>query len=212
MLIDWSRFLPALVLLLTPIALFHGPRVRYRALPQDWRSYWVPTLRLGLHTIDLLRALLGAWYLLAALTAAPGAAGFAKHAPLAVGGGILVIATLVQALVCKESHALNAPYAFVAGLTLGFVPPAVGCFGLLIALVIAFGTRSPAAFFPMLSLAVIGMGFLFTNLKVPPHVWFVAAAAAGPWFFALLFPRTWVVTHAQKRSNRDTHAAPDVLR
>lgn len=212
MLIDWSRLVPALVLLLTPIAVFHGPRVRHRALPQDWRNYWGPTLRLGLHTIDLLRGFLGAWYLTVALLPADGAFGVAKLVPGALGGLVLCLATFVQALVCKEENAMNAPFAFVAGLTLGFLPPAVGCFGLLIAAVVASGTRSAPAFFPVLAVAVIGAGFLFGNFKFQLPVWFVAAASAGPWFYALLFPRAWIVTHAQKRTNRTIPSGPDVLR
>jgi len=212
MLIDWSRFLPALILLLIPIALFHGPRVRYRELPQDWRSYWGPTFRLGLHSIDLVRAMLGAWYLSVALAPAIGATGFAKHAPLAAHAVLLGFATLLQAVVCKESKALHAPFTFVAGLTLGFVAPVVGGFSLLIAGIVAFGTRSATAFFPILSLALVGTGFFFGNLKPPLAAGCVAGAATAPWIFALLFSRTWFVTHAQKRSTRDTHAAPDVLR
>ena len=40
MLIDWLRLIPALLLLLTPIGVFHHDRVKYRALMRDWNGYW----------------------------------------------------------------------------------------------------------------------------------------------------------------------------
>jgi hypothetical protein len=212
MTIHWPFLLPALLLLLTPVGIFHGSRVRYRSLPQDWRDYWGATFGLGLHTIDLLRATLGAWYLLTALAPAAGASSLAKQLSPAIGGLLLCTATVVQAVVCRERHALHAPFAFVAGITFGFLAPVVGIFAVLIAVIFARGTRSAPAFFPILALAMVGTNFLFGNFNVPPAVWYVAVAAAAPWFYALLFQRHWVVTHAAKRSSRSVPSAPDPLR
>ena len=201
--IDWSRFLPALVLLLPPIALFHGPRVRYRALPQDWGSYWIPTLRLGLHSIDVLRAMLGAWCLLESFSAAPGASKFLPPTAAAV---VMGCAMLLQTFFCREPHAVHAPFAFAAGLIIGYLPVASGGFSLVIAAVVAAGTRSPISFFPVLSLAVVVTGVLFNQLALSLGTAAAAAAVGLPWLIVLLFPRYWVATHARKRT---THSHGD---
>lgn len=116
MLIDWLRLVPALVFLLTPIAVFHDKHVRYRALMRDWEGYWRRTLSLGLHTIDLLRALLGVWLLTEAVRRVPEAQGLMRFGAYFVHGAVLCVATVVQAVVCKEPEAAHAPFAFVVGL------------------------------------------------------------------------------------------------
>jgi hypothetical protein len=198
--IDWSQFLPALLLLLTPIALFHGRRVRHRALPQDWSSYWGRTLSLGLHTIDLARAFLGAWYLTAAVSApSGGGGGFAPYLPLLVGSGVLAVAVVLQTFVCREPYSAHAPFAFVSGLVLGFLPFHVAGFAVLLATVFAFGTRAATSYFPALGVCAVASGLLFEPKKLLLRVLMTAIVVTLPWLLVLLFPRQWVVTHALKR-------------
>ena len=202
--IDWFHFLPALLLLLTPIALFHGRQVRHRALPQDWTSYWGRTFSLGLHTIDLGRALLGAWYLTTALSARPNAAGgFAPYLPLLVGSVVLAVAVVLQTFVCRERYSAHAPFAFVSGLVLGFLPFHVAGFALLLAIVFAFGTRAATSYFPALGAFAIASGLLFEPKKLLIPVMMTAIIVTLPWLLVLLFPRQWVVTHALKRTSRE---------
>jgi hypothetical protein len=199
LLIDWSKFLPALLLLLTPIALFHGKRVRHRALPQDWSAHWGRTFALGLHTIDFGRALLGAWYLTVALTARPGAGELARLYPLLAGAGVLAGAVVLQTFVCREPYSAHAPFAFVSGLVLGFLPIPVAAFALLLAIVTTYGTRAATAYFPVLGFATLASGLLFDPKKLFLPVLATAIVLILPWLLVLLFPRQWVVTHALKR-------------
>lgn len=210
-LIDWSKFLPALLLLLTPIALFHGRQVRHRALPQDWSGYWQRTFSLGLHTIDFGRAMLGAWCLAEALTAHPSATGFMRFNPVLAKAGVLALAAALQTFVCKEPDSAHAPFAFLGGLVLGFLPFHIASFSLLIAIVVAAGTRAPTVFFPVLSLAVVIVGALFEQKKLLLVVSCTAVVVGLPWLLVLLFPRQWVVTHVLKRTGAPS-TPPDELR
>ncbi len=71
MLIDWLKFISALVLLLTPAGILHDQKVRYRPISRDWADHWTQILSLGLHAIDLVRAALGMWLLVESLHSAP---------------------------------------------------------------------------------------------------------------------------------------------
>src|SRR2546423_2539375 len=95
MLIDWIHLGGALVLLLTPVALFQGDRVRFRAIDRSWAQHWPKILALGLHSIDFLRAALGAWMLSGAISADPGRTGLAHLAPILVPGTIQLTAALL---------------------------------------------------------------------------------------------------------------------
>jgi hypothetical protein len=200
MLIDWFKLIAALILLLTPIGLFHGKKVRYRPIAHDWQRHWPRVLGLGLHLIDFLRAALGAWLLSEALTREPGAQGMLRFADALTQGGVLMVATILQAVVCKERDAAHAPFAFVAGLVLGFLPPAIALFGLLLAIAITAGSRRPAAFFPLLAVSVAAMGFLFTRQKLLLQLVAVACAVTLPWLLTLLFPQELVLSYVTKRA------------
>lgn len=205
MIIDWPRLLVALALLLVPIAVFHGEKVRYRALMRDWDGYWLRTLSLGLHTIDLCRALLGVWLLSEALRRAPEAKEFMKYAAAAAQGAILCLATVLQAVVCKEPETAHAPFAFVTGLVLGFAPPTVAGFSLVLAGALALGSNSPTGFFPLLAMGVIGAGALFEGKKLLLNGGVLGAAILLPWLYTLLFPRHFVCSY---RARKKTEAPP----
>src|SRR3954469_1522107 len=89
--IDWVRFIPAVILLLTPVAVFHGSRVRFREIDRDWEGHWPQIGRLWLHYFDFLRAAGGTWLLLGALTSADSAHGLARQAPLLLQGSIRIL-------------------------------------------------------------------------------------------------------------------------
>jgi hypothetical protein len=197
--INWILLALALALLLVPIAVFHGERVRYRALMRDWDGYWGRTLTLGLHAIDLLRSMLGVWLLAEALRRAPEAQGALRYAAVAAQGGVLCVATLLQAAFCKEPETAHAPFAFIIGLTLVHVPPPVAGFSLVLAGALALGANSPTGFFPVLALGVVGTGFLFEGKKLVFECAVLAAAILMPWLFTLLFPRHFVCSYRAKR-------------
>ncbi len=204
MLIDWLRFAPALVCLLTPIGLFHGRRIRYRAIEREWQGYWARTLGLGLHTIDLGRAALGAWLLFEALQPDPAVRTAARHLPLVVQGGVLALAVLLQTLVCREPDAVHAPFAFAAGLACGGLPPAVAFFALALALALTLGANAPAAFFPLAAISVGGLGLLLEGRQALLLLATVGFALLLPWLASLLARRHFVATHRAQTKGKPT--------
>jgi len=192
MLIEWPKLVAALVLLLVPVALFHGKQVVYRDVSRDWDGYWRRTFGLGLHVVDFVRAMLGAWLLAEAVTSAPAAEGAMKYSFFATQSAVFALALMLQTLVCKEEDAAHAPFAFVSGLVLGFLPPLVAGFALLLAVVITFGTKLASGYFPILAASVSGIGFLFTGKKNLYALLAVTFAAGLPWLLTLLFPRHFV--------------------
>jgi hypothetical protein len=198
MLIDWPRLVLALLLLLTPVGLFHGKRVSYRALMRDWDGYWLRTLGLWLHAFDLLRAAVGGWLLMEAFKQSPDAQGLIRYGAITARAAILAIATVVQTVVCKEPEAAHAPFAFVGGLVMGILPPLVSIFSLVLAMALALGGNTPTALFPVLALSVGATGALFTGKKIVFDLAAVAIAVALPWLFTLLFPRHFVCSYRAK--------------
>lgn len=210
MLIDWFKLAAALVLLVTPIGLFHGKKVRHRMLGRDWHGYWRATFTLGLHWIDFGRAILGSWLLSDALTAAPGASSLLRYAVPLASGAIMGFGVILQTFVCKELDAANAPFAFVTGLVLGAAAPLTALVPILLGLTIALGTRAPVVFFPVLALALPGIGFLFEGKKALLALGIIGAVVLLPWLLSLMFPRELVVTYRARRNSATTPS--DVLR
>jgi hypothetical protein len=208
MLIDWPRFSAALVLLLTPIALFHGKRVRYRAVSRDWDQHWPQIFTLGLHTIDLGRAALGTWLLVESLTRAPGAVGAMKHAVIGTHALVLWTAVAVQTFICKEPDSTHAPFAFVVGIVATYFAPAVAGFAIVLAIVITAGARTPSAFFVVLALAVMATGFLFTGRAQLLNLGVLFVALMLPGLLPVMFKRQMVVSYQAKREIRTGTRSP----
>jgi hypothetical protein len=204
MTIDWLMFLPALLLLLTPGDVFNrNKKVRYRDVSRDWDGYWSRALVHGLHSIDLVRAALGTWLLLESLHPAANAAGFQKYEVLLTQGGIRILAVLVQTVFCREEDAVNAPFTFVTGLLLGGVAPLVALFAVALALPVALGSRVAVAYFPVLALAHMGVGFWFLGKGAIVNLGFGAAAAMVPFLWSIMFRRDLVVPYRLTRAARD---------
>src|SRR5690242_19189195 len=164
--IDWLKLVPAILLLIIPLGLFHGRKVRFRSLPSGFDSYWSRVFALGSHTVDLLRAALGAWLLVEAITLSPDLKGPLRFVPPGVQAVTLVVAMILQTFVCKETDAANPPYAFALGMVLGFLPPLVAGFALFVGVMAAFGVRSVGGFFPLLAIAVMAACQLFSQYKI----------------------------------------------
>ena len=209
LLIDWPKFIPALVLLLTPGSLFYGSKkIRYRDISRDMDEHWPRVLAHGMHTIDLVRAALGTWLLLESLRTVPHAQGFAKYAVLFTQGSIRILAVLVQTVVCRHPDSAHAPFAFVIGLLLAGISPLVAAFALGLAIPIAMGARSPASFFPVVGLAHLGIGFWFYGKGAVLSLGFGALAAMVPMLWSLLFRRELVIAYRAKRLTEDYHSDP----
>lgn len=200
MVIDWFKFSAAFLLLLTPIGLFHGPGIRYRRVSRDWSTHLPQVWSLGLHAIDLGRAVLGAWLLSEAARRVPGVTGVMRQAPLLLHAAMFGLAVVLQMLVCKEPHCAHAPFAFVIGLVAGYLPPTVAGFALVFAIALAAGARLPQAFFPLVALSVAAAGFLFHGKKMLPTIGVMAGAAILPALITLLFYRPMVISYRSKRN------------
>jgi hypothetical protein len=210
--INWTKLLPALLLILFPFALLHGKNVRYRAVVRGWEGYWSRIFLLVWHPIDFLRAAVGAW-LLAQAVAVPDAYGLLRYAPYVIHGAVFVTATIIQTLVCKEPDSAQAPFAFLIGLVLGYLPALLpgyaplltAAVAVLLAAVLARGLNAPAVFFPVLALAVVVLGVVFAQKKLLLPLAAIAPALGLPWLLTLLFPRDLIVPYLAKPS-----AAPAV--
>lgn len=206
MIIDWLKFAPALFLLLLPIGLFHGKKIRFRPISTDWHGQWPQILSLGLHWIDLGRAVLGSWLLLEALSLVPGTSGFMRYSVLFTQGVVIVAGVGLQTLLCKERESALAPFMFVTGLVLGLYPPAVACFPIVLALTVAAGSRTPSAYFPTLALTLVGLGFLFDGKKALIKLGIGFCAVLLPWLLSLMFSRELVLTYRAKRPGKNSPA------
>jgi hypothetical protein len=204
--IDWMKLGAALLLLLTPIGLFHGRQVRYRAIQREWTDHLAQIASLGLHTIDFLRAIAGAALLAGAVSRTPEAQAFMRYAPAFIQAGVLLTAAGLQTAVCRELDALHAPYTFVAGVMLGFFPPAIACFALLFAVVITLGMRVPAAFFPITAMAIVALGVLFAGRKLLLELVAGACVALLPWLASIMFRRNLVISYRTRRTSERTSA------
>lgn len=198
MLVNWIIFVPALALLLVPITLFHGPKVRYRGISHDWRNIWPRALDLGLHTIDFGRAILGAWLLVEALSKTPGVSGLMRHAVLATEAAVLLTAVIIQITFRAKPDTVHAPFAFVAGIVLGFYPPAVAAYALLLTVVTTLGTKTLSVYFPVLGIALAVVGTVFAK-KFSLNLTIGLAVAMLPWLWSLLFSRELISSFRARR-------------
>jgi hypothetical protein len=199
MLIDWFKLAAALLILLTPIGIFHGKKVRHRSLTRDWSGYWSYTFTLGLHWIDLGRAVLGGWLLVEALTLAPGARPALRYALPLAHGAVMGLALILQTFVCKDRDHANAPFTFVTGVVLGLFSPVIAGFAIVLALVVAFGARVPLIYFPVLAVALPGLGFLFEGKKALLTLGIGGAVVILPWLLTIMFPRDLVASYRARR-------------
>lgn len=184
------------------MTLFHGPKVRYRGISHDWRTLWPNAFDLGLHTIDFGRAVLGAWLLVESLARAP-ATGLMRHSILITHAAILIAAVILQITFRAKPDTVHAPFTFVAGLVLGFYPPAIAAYALLLALVATLGTKALSVFFPVLGLALAAVGTVFVKK-------FTLTLAVGvlvvtlPWLWSLLFGCEMMASYRARRASDDS--------
>ena len=198
---NWLFFISALVLLLTPMGVFHGAKVRYRSIQQDWDEHWRQMLTLGQHSIDLARSALGGWLLVQSLALTVGSK-IPWWEPLAIQACIVLVAVALQTRICKEERALNAPFAFLSGLVFGLYAPHIAGFSLLFAIVTAAGSRTASVFFPVLAVALLGLGTFFSGLKLTNDIIYGAVVIVLPWLWSLLFSRALVITYRARRPSK----------
>ncbi len=198
MTVDWSLFLPAVVLLWTPVALLQGKKGRHRVLELGWHGYWPRTLFFGLHWFDLIRAAVGAGLLSAATAVDLISAGIDAHPPLLLRAGVLLVGALLQCRSRRDPKTIHAPFAYLAGLALGGLYPTVAVFSLALTLVLAIGPGLPSAFFPLLALIGAGLGFLLKSLPGLFDAVTLAPAVVAPWILTLLLGKPFSSTYRSR--------------
>ena len=204
MLINWLKFGSALLLLLVPIGLFHGRKVRYREVSRDWGDHLLPVFSLGLHLIDVLRAALGAWLLVDSMSLMPGARGLAAQGPLLTRMAVLWLGALLQTVVCRERDSMHAPFAWVVGVVAVLMPPLVATFALVLALATSVGSRVAAAFFPALAVALAGLGFVLEGQPIMMPLIVVGVMLLLPWLLPVLFNAELVISYRVKQTDDPT--------
>jgi hypothetical protein len=208
LIVDWPQFAAALVLLLVPGGLFHGKKTRYREISRDWDEHWPRVFAHALHTVDLVRAALGTWLLINSLHSVTNPHGLAKYAVLFTQGSIRILAVWLQTVFCRQPDSANAPFAFVTGLLLAGISPLVAVFALALAIPLAMGSRTPAAFFPIVAIAHLAIGFWFKGKGAVLALSFGASAAMVPLLWAMLFRRELVLVYRAKRLADDHQPEP----
>ena len=198
MTVNWLLLLPAVVLLWTPIALLQGKRARHRVVDIGWHGYWPRTFLFGLHWFDLVRAVLGAGLLTAATTVDLVKAGIDAHPPLLLRTGVLLLGALLQCRGHLESKTIHAPFAYIAGLTLGTLYPTVAVFSLALTLVLAVGPGLPGAFFPLLTLIGAGLGYLLESMTGLFDAATLAPAVVAPWLLTFLLGKPFSSTYRSR--------------
>lgn len=207
MIIVWSKLIPALLLLLVPIGLFHGRKTRFRAIQRDWDQHWPQILTLGSHWIDLSRAIVGAWALMESLSTTPGADGIMRYGAIFATGAVLILSMILQTFVCKERDSAHAPFMFVTGLVLGAFPLAPAAFAVVLASTITAGCRTPGAYFPLLAVALGGAGYFFEGAAAIVPIALGCCAVLVPWILPMMFRRDLMLTYrAARRSQADPGA------
>lgn len=177
------------------MGIFHGKGVRYRAISRHWEGYWRRTIFLGATVFDFLRAIAGAWLLTEAVIRTPETKGMMRHAPFLLEAMVLPLSTGLQTLVPRERDVSLAPFGFVIGLLVGYLPLQITGFALILAGVIAVGARVGAIFFPMLAITTVAIGYLLTQRSMLMALGVAAASIMLPWLLTLLFTRPFVVAY-----------------
>ena len=208
MIINWPSFLAALALLLVPITLFHGEKVRFRGIAHEWRNIWPRFFALGLHSIDLCRAALGGWLLVTSLTRNH-PTGLAKYAIPATLAAVLFTAVFLQTVFRAKRDTAHACFPFVIGLIFGLYAPAIAAYAVLLALVTALGTHTPAAFFPTLAVALLAVGYLFGGQGMLITLAVGSISAILPWMWSLLTSKELVLSYRARRASEESYPLSD---
>jgi hypothetical protein len=98
----------------------------------------------------------------------------------------------------------------VIGLLLTGISPLVALFACALAIPLAMGARAPVAFFPLLGLAHLGIGFWFKGKGAVLSLGFGAIAVTVPFLWSMLFYKDLAIGYRARRL--DEARRPDPLR
>lgn len=191
--LDWPKFIAALVLLLPPSPLFFGRNVGYDSLARILDQFLPGVFRLAWHWVDLCRALVGVWFLTLTLGIGHAPRQTPPYQALVVLAAVLSVALVLQTVVCKEPNSFHAAFAFVVATIVVLFPPLVAGFALVCGVMSSTGFRSAMAFFGMTAVCLVIFGYWFY-----PN-WLLLAVGALmsglPLLLPMLFGRELVLAH-----------------
>jgi uncharacterized membrane protein len=124
-------------------------------------------------------------------------------AAMALGAAILALLLMLVAF--RRSEGALAPVTFVFGAILAAMPVEIGSLALILAVASMISFKSLGAFFGMLALGLMGLGYLFGQLLIAGM--FGAGFAALPLLLAFFMNRELVIPIRQSRSNRSVEPA-----
>jgi hypothetical protein len=211
MIIDWLKFIPALLLLWLPAGLLHGKNTTFRPISREWTDQWPLILTFGLHWFDFVRAIAGAWLLHHSLTVVPDAKGLLRYAVPFAEVLVLTTGITLQAFFCKEHESIHAPYAWLSGMLFGYFSPITVILPIVVGITVAAGSSTAAAFFPMVAIFIpisltlfAGFGPMFKGkvIVVPSGIGFCIAIL--PWLLSLLFSRDLVLAQRSRPKTKDS--------
>lgn len=162
--VDWTLFLPAIILLLFPADQMLPARVKLRSLGhfplyrktnrRPW--WWVAAL-----WIDPLRGFGGSWLLVRALGLDTPWWSQMPKTGFGVLLGVLAFAAISQIFTRRDPRVILAPVGFVCGASIGLLPGFAPFVGLATALIGMFAFRQFYAFFAIGLLVLPPLGLLF---------------------------------------------------
>jgi len=165
MIINWSLFLPAMLLLLFPADRLLSAKVQLRSF-ESFRSledsprhrpwWWVPALWL-----DPIRGFVGALLLKRAFALVSAHWTLEQKPTYWLLVGLLGFAVLCQSFTRRDREVLLAPMGFVAGIVIALMPPAVALIGFAAAVLSLFAFHRFHAFFAVGLAMVALLGILF---------------------------------------------------
>lgn len=164
MTVEWSLFVPGLLLMMFPADRLLSRVVRLRSFdcfqslensPRFRPWWWVPLLWL-----DPLRGFFGTYCLKTSLALPVDRWSNIPIPAYAVFVGILGVGVLSQMFTRRENDAVLAPIGFVAGIVLALTPWAVGAIGAVMALTGMFAFRRFHAFFSIGCAVIAFLGLM----------------------------------------------------
>ena len=204
--VDWSLFVPGVLLLLIPADVLLSAKVELRTLesfrtlensPRRRPWWWVPVL-----WIDPLRAWAGAWLLRQGLGLAGGEWDLTPATEYGLLLAILVAAVIGQTLTRRGDEMLIAPVGFAVGVVVALTSWSVVLFAMALAVSAALALRQLHVFFSVGALTVCGFGLAAKQ----EAAWVLPATAM------LLLPLAAAVTAGRSLALPSRHAEAPLRR
>ncbi len=213
----WLFLALGLLFMLPPMPIFYAEKIKFRSIEYleiarrngSWWKVLRNVVTLPGHWIELGRAYVGMRCLLYSLETIRGRGTYPDFSKpwmvAAMALGAATLALLLMLVAFRRSEGALAPVTFVFGAILAAMPVEIGSLALILAVATMVSFKSLGAFFGMLALGLMGLGYLFGQLLIAGM--FGAGFAAIPLLFAFFMNRELVIPIRQSRSKRSVEPA-----